>query len=146
MPYIHQIDQIAPTLVPLDLHQPLSLERLGESFSELGSVDKGSASVGTWFGQTPWENHAGDEFLYVLDGEVSITLLRNDTPEDYRLVPGSVFIVPAQVWHRSHAEQPVTMLAVLASPHGPVSYAGDPRKDTELKEFDWETVDEKTVS
>lgn len=136
MAEIHQIDRITPTLVPLNLHQPLSLEHLGESFSELGAVDKGSASVGTWFGQTPWENHAGDEFLHVLDGEVSVTLLRDDVSEEYRLVSGSVFIVPARVWHRSYAEQPVTMLAVLASPHGPVSYAGDPRTDTDLKAVD----------
>ena len=130
MSKVYSVDEIIPSLVPLNLHQPITPEHVSESFVELGPVDCGAASVGVWHGQTPWENHVGDEFLYILDGSVSLTLLRDDdAAHSYHLTAGQTFTVPAHVWHRSHAKDPVTMLAVLAAPHGPVSYAEDPRQD-----------------
>lgn len=54
------------------------------------------------------------------------------SPKAYQLNKDDVFIVPAGVWHRSCAEQPVTLLSVLASTHGPVSYAKNPKVDKQL--------------
>lgn len=130
---IQSLGQVLPTLVPLDLANNPTPEQFHAAFCDLGQMDRGSASVGIWQGQTPWEFHKeGDEFLQVLQGEVTITLLINGSKKTYPLVKDSVFIVPARVWHRSHAEQPVTLLSVLASPHGPVSYAEDPRTGEQL--------------
>jgi len=134
---IQPLDQILPTLVPLDLELPPTADSFRDAFCELGKVDGGSASVGTWHGQTPWEYHEeGDEFLHVLSGEVTVTLLVDDDRKTYRLGPNSIFIVPASVWHRSYAQSPVTLLSVLASSHGPVSYAEDPRTGTQLVHAD----------
>lgn len=127
------LGQILQTLVPLDLSKAPTPERFRTSFHDFGQMDRGSASVGIWHGQTPWEYHQeGDEFLLVLQGEVTVTLLVDDQEKAYPLVKESVFIVPARVWHRSQAEHPVTLLSVLASPHGPVSYAEDPRTGEKL--------------
>ncbi|MEO1590567.1 MAG: cupin domain-containing protein [Cyanobacteria bacterium J06632_22] len=130
---IQSLDQILQTLLPLDLAEPPTPDRFHESFDDLGQIDRGSAAVGIWHGQTPWEFHKeGDEFLLVLQGEVVITLLVDGVEKVYSLVKDSVFIVPAKVWHRSQAQHPVTLLSVLASPHGPVSYADDPRTGEKL--------------
>lgn len=130
---VQSLGQILPTLVPLDLAEPPTPEKFRNAFHNLGQMDGGSAAVGIWHGQTPWEFHKeGDEFLLVLQGEVTITLLVEGTEKVYRLVKDSAFIVPAMVWHRSQAEYPVTLLSVLASPHGPVSYAEDPRTGERL--------------
>ncbi|MBE9064660.1 cupin domain-containing protein [cf. Phormidesmis sp. LEGE 11477] len=134
---IQALDQIVQTLVPLDLSAPPDAESFRAAFCELGKMDRGSVSVGTWQGQTPWEYHEeGDEFLYVLSGQVALTLLVDGESKEHLLVPNSVFIVPARVWHRSLAQQPVTLLSVLASPHGPVSYAEDPRTKAQLVHAD----------
>ncbi|MEL6468615.1 MAG: cupin domain-containing protein [Cyanobacteria bacterium J06623_4] len=130
---IQSLSQILPTLVPLDLAEAPTPEQFRASFHDLGQMDRGSAAVGIWQGQTPWEFHKeGDEFLLVLQGEVVITILIEGVEKSYPLVKDSVFIVPARVWHRSKADQPVTLLSVLASPHGPVSYAEDPRTGEQL--------------
>lgn len=130
---IQPLAQIVQTLVPLNLAKPPTAESFRAAFYELGKMDRGSASVGAWQGQTPWEYHEeGDEFLYVLSGQVTLTLLVDGESKEHLLVPDSVFIVPSRVWHRSCAQHPVTLLSVLASPHGPVSYAEDPRTGTQL--------------
>ena len=127
------LNQIVSNLVPLNLAATPTPESFRAAFCELGKVDRGSASVGLWHGQTPWEYHQeGDEFLLGLEGNETLTLLIDDTAKAYQLDKDSVFIVPAKVWHRSHAEQPVTLLSVLASPHGPVSYADNPQKGAQL--------------
>ncbi|MEL6492342.1 MAG: cupin domain-containing protein [Cyanobacteria bacterium J06634_6] len=127
------LSQTIQTLVPLDLSQSPTSAQFRTAFCELGKMDQGSASVGTWRGQTPWEYHAeGDEFLLVLQGQVTVTLLTDEAEKEYALVKDSVFIVPARVWHRSRAERPVTLLSVLASSHGPVSFAEDPRAGEQL--------------
>ncbi|MEL6263812.1 MAG: cupin domain-containing protein [Cyanobacteria bacterium J06626_6] len=130
---IQSLNQIVQTLVPLDLATSPTPEQFRASFRDLGQMDRGSASVGKWQGQTPWEYHReGDEFLLVLRGEVTITLLVDDAAKTYPLVKDSIFIVPAKIWHKSDAAHPVTLLSVLASPHGPVSFSKDPRTGEQL--------------
>lgn len=146
MSIIQNLDQIIPTLIPLNLQEHLSPEKFRESFADLGTVDQGSASVGIWVGRTPWECHEqGDEFLYVLAGEVEITLIEDDQNKRYNLTQDSAFIIPARLWHQSYAEQPVTLLSVLASPHGHVSFAEDPRQGDGLVQISSFFVREETA-
>ncbi|MEO0807752.1 MAG: hypothetical protein AAFY33_15755, partial [Cyanobacteria bacterium J06643_4] len=78
------LGQILQTLVPLDLSKAPTPERFRTSFHDFGQMDRGSASVGIWHGQTPWEYHQeGDEFLLVLQGEVTVTLLVDDQEKAY---------------------------------------------------------------
>ena len=61
-----------------------------------------------------WEIHpAGDEFLYLLEGEAELRLLRDGQEESVRFHgPGSVFIVPRNTWHTAKVKDRCRMLFV----------------------------------
>jgi len=51
-------------------------------------------------GLTPWEIHPdGDELLHVLEGAVEVTVLAEHETVTAPLRAGSVFVVPAGLWH-----------------------------------------------
>lgn len=57
----------------------------------------GPESVGK---RSPWERHPdGEELLHVLKGAVEVTLLLESGPATRQLDAGSIFLVPAGVWH-----------------------------------------------
>jgi uncharacterized cupin superfamily protein len=88
----------------------------------------GMISVGRFSGQSPWERHPdGDELVHVLEGEVEITVLTAEGPDQTTVAAGSVFIVPKGHWHRQLARQSVTQFGatVGATEH---SDAEDPRQ------------------
>ncbi|MEM9274931.1 MAG: cupin domain-containing protein, partial [Cyanobacteria bacterium P01_F01_bin.143] len=98
------------------------------AFVNLGSFDQGSVFLGKWCGQTPWEFHPdGDEFLLILEGNLLVTLLKDDYSQEILMDKGSTCIIPRAIWHRSRADFPVTLLAIIGSQHGAVSFAQDPR-------------------
>lgn len=108
-----------------------SLERIRAAGARLGSFDAGDITIGHFTGTSPWERHMeGDELFYVLEGQVEVTLLHDgDEGRDETVVPtGAVFVIPRARWHRSVARDPVKILTVRATDHGPVSFQDDPRK------------------
>lgn len=83
------------------------------AFPRLASFDSGAVYVGKFSGQSPWELHPeGDELLYVLDGEVEITLLIEEGAARELIPAGCVFVVPKGLWHRQVARPDATLLAV----------------------------------
>lgn len=51
-----------------------------------------------------WEMHPDtDEFFYVIEGVVEITLLEEVEPKHYTAPAGSSFVVPQGVWHKPGA-------------------------------------------
>lgn len=51
-----------------------------------------------------WEMHPDtDEFFYIMEGQVEITLLENDAPDHYVAPAGSAFVVPRGIWHKPAA-------------------------------------------
>jgi quercetin dioxygenase-like cupin family protein len=98
------------------------------AFPRLASFNSGAVYVGRFSGQSPWELHDdGDELLYVLDGEVEITLLTDNGSVREIISAGSIFVVPKGMWHRQVARPDVTLLA--ATPDGSEnSFAEDPRQ------------------
>lgn len=75
------------------------------SFLEFGSFNGrtfGSCSIE---GVSPgWEMHPDtDEFFYVIEGTVEITLLENEEPEHYVMPAGCSFVVPRGIWHKPGA-------------------------------------------
>ncbi|MEL6493529.1 MAG: cupin domain-containing protein [Cyanobacteria bacterium J06623_7] len=126
---IYQITTAIERLKLIDLNQPEQIDstNMGESFIDLGNFDGGSVSLIKYAGETPWERHVdGDEFFLLLDGELQVTLLE-ETATEFLLTKGDTCIIPRNVWHRSKAASQVTLLALIASEHGPVSTAEDPR-------------------
>jgi quercetin dioxygenase-like cupin family protein len=77
-------------------------------------------------GQAPWERHPDDdELLYLLDGEMELTILNDGGPTRTTLRAGSLFVMPQGVWHRPHGTVAGSVLfAVSRTEH---SNAEDPR-------------------
>ena len=126
---IHQIAKVIDRLKLIDLNQQEQADSIDvrSSFVNLGSFDNGSVSLIKYAGETPWERHAdGNEFFLLLEGELLVTLLEETTTE-FLLTKGDICIIPRNVWHRSKSDSQVTLLALIASEHGPVSTAEDPR-------------------
>ncbi|HEY6330421.1 MAG TPA: cupin domain-containing protein [Blastocatellia bacterium] len=98
-----------------------------KSFADLGSFDRYSLGVGRFYGRTPWERHAGDELLHVVDGQVELTTLTDQGSVNNTLRAGSIFVCPEGLWHRQFSRSGVT--AFFASPRPTdVSFAEDPRQ------------------
>jgi mannose-6-phosphate isomerase-like protein (cupin superfamily) len=95
----------------MKIHNPM--ESLGDLAREAASNPRGRANfdfgqlndyqlgMGRYIGESPWERHRnGDELLYVLSGEVDITLLDDEGEERDTIRTGSFFVVPKDRWHQ----------------------------------------------
>ncbi len=71
-------------------------------FSPFGDNSFGACEV---TGVSPgWEMHPDtDEFFYVIEGTVEITLLESDGPNHYVAPAGNSFVVPQGIWHKPGA-------------------------------------------
>jgi mannose-6-phosphate isomerase-like protein (cupin superfamily) len=97
------------------------------AFPRLASFERGGIFAGRFVGMTPWERHPrGDELLYILEGEVEITVLGDGEPVQRILRAGSAFVVPQGAWHRQHARQVVALLTATPTPSD-ISFSADPR-------------------
>jgi quercetin dioxygenase-like cupin family protein len=104
-----------------------TVEEDAAAFPRLESFNDGAIYVGRFSGQTPWERHPdADELLYVIEGEVEITLLTPEASAQARVAAGSVFVVPRGLWHRQLASPGVTLLAAVPD-NSEISEADDPR-------------------
>jgi quercetin dioxygenase-like cupin family protein len=108
---------------------PEAVKNLGsQGFREFARVN--NCTVGVF--RTPadswlWERHPdGDELLYIIAGELEMTLLLESVPEQTSLHPGSLFVVPKGVWHRPYARTDVRLLFVTPA-RTETSTAEDPR-------------------
>ena len=97
-------------------------------FREIGKFDNGSVGVFTTGpGESPWERHPdNDELLYVLSGEVVITLLTEGRPMAVTVSQGAMLIVPRGLWHKHTIERELTELYVTPG-ETEHSSAEDPR-------------------
>jgi uncharacterized cupin superfamily protein len=112
--------------INLDAHP--TPDQLRAAFPRLASFDKGEITVGRFSGRSPWERHVdSDEFLHVLDGEVEITLLTGDDSIHVTISAGSIFVIPRGLWHRQVPRPVATVLSLIPTDHGSVSFAEDPR-------------------
>jgi mannose-6-phosphate isomerase-like protein (cupin superfamily) len=69
-----------------------------------------TCGVARFVGRPPWEYHADDELLHVLEGECQLTVRRASGGETRTLHAGDLVIVPRGCWHRNDAPAGVTML------------------------------------
>ena len=124
----HDIKLALESAPEIDLDADPTLDQIRAAFPQLASFDKGGITVGRFSGRTPWERHVeSDEFLYVLEGAVEITLLTDDDSVQVTVTAGSIFVVPQGVWHRQLPRPVATLLSLIPTDHGPVSFADDPR-------------------
>ena len=76
------------------------------SFLEFSPLNGRSFGSCSYTGISPsWEMHPDtDEFFYVIEGTVEITLLE-DRPQHYVAPAGSSFVVPRGIWHKPGAPE-----------------------------------------
>lgn len=112
-------------------HADLSAEPMplddAEAFPMQAPFDGGGLFIGGFSGRTPWECHTDmDELLYVVEGEVEVTVLTATGSRQGMLRQGQACIVPKGLWHRQFAPDAVKLMTI--SGPGPVSWAEDPRR------------------
>ncbi|NNU17520.1 cupin domain-containing protein [Parvularcula sp. ZS-1/3] len=75
-----------------------------ETFLEFSAFNGRSFGTCSFTGVSPgWEMHPDtDEFFYVIEGAVEITLLEK-TAQRYVAPAGSSFVVPRGIWHKPGA-------------------------------------------
>lgn len=116
-------------LSPLNITGATTDAEAGAAFARLEPFNHGGIFVGRFVGPTPWERHPhGDELLYVLDGEVELTVLTEGDPVHVTLRAGSIFVVPQGLWHRQLARTTVTLVSATPTPTDQ-STADDPRNE-----------------
>jgi quercetin dioxygenase-like cupin family protein len=66
---------------------------------------------------TWWERHPlGEEFVFVLAGELEFLLDNGDRQWSVELVPGTGVIVPRSTWHSARVPKPSTVLFITPTP------------------------------
>jgi quercetin dioxygenase-like cupin family protein len=96
-----------------------------DAIRALGEFNGCTLGVVRFSGETPWERHAEDELLHILEGEVEVTILGEGTRVVGIARAGQVVVVPRNCWHRQHARATTTLLFVTGTTD--ISTADDPR-------------------
>ncbi len=112
-----------------EIRQRASANPRGRANTDFGLLNDYSLGLGRYSGQSPWERHLnGDELLYVVDGELQITLL-SDTRQEERetLRTGSLFVVPKGKWHQLDAPNGVSVFFASPPESGAERTREDPR-------------------
>ena len=75
------------------------------TFLEFASFNGHSFGTCDLTGSNPsWEMHPDtDEFFYIIEGEVEITLLDEGGPSHHIAPAGTSFVVPKGIWHQPSA-------------------------------------------
>lgn len=120
-----EVLEAAPRLVSND---DTTREDVAASLRTFGRLGRHLLGGRRFTGVSPWERHPhDDELLVVTDGAVEVTLLAPEGDVIVALRAGDLFVVPAGLWHRSHARDGVTMWGATAVEHDEISFADDPR-------------------
>ena len=101
------------------------------SFLEFASLNGNQFGTCDITGKNPgWEMHPDtDEFFYIIDGQVEITLLEEAGPSYHVATAGSSFVVPKGVWHKPEAEHGAKFIYFTPG-QSLQSDAEDPRTET----------------
>ena len=103
------------------------VEEEDAAFARLGSYRDGEMFVGGFSGASPWERHrGGDEFVHILEGSATFTIMMESGPEALELKAGMLIVVPRDHWHRFDSEEGVTVMTITPEPTDHTA-AEDPR-------------------
>lgn len=82
----------------------------------LADYRDGGIYVVHWAGESEWERHVADEFVMVLEGSTTMTLLVDGAEVEHTLGPMQMIVVPEQTWHRFVTPGEVRVLAISPQP------------------------------
>lgn len=121
----HDLSAARAGLAELRIGPDTREEDANDAIRALASFNGCTVGVVCFSGETPWERHAEDELLHVLDGEVEVTILGADATVNGMARAGQVVVVPRGHWHRQRAQATTTLLFVTGTTD--ISTAEDPR-------------------
>jgi hypothetical protein len=112
-----------------DIRRRAGANPRGRANADLGLLNDYAVGLGRYSGQSPWErDRNGDELLYVMDGEVLITLLSEAGAEEREILhTGSLFVVPRDRWHQLDASNEVSIFFASPPESGAERTQDDPR-------------------
>lgn len=101
-------------------------EEADAAFGVLSSYRDGGVFAGSFSGESPWERHPADEFVQIVSGRATLTILDEEERHVLELEAGRVLVVPEGLWHRFQAPDGVSVLTITpgTTEH---SDADDPR-------------------
>ena len=90
---------------------------LQAAFAQLAAYRDGGIFIGHYAGKSAWERHAkGDEIVFVVDGETTLTLLTKDGEMSHDMGAGDLLVVPRNTWHRFETPREVKILTATPQP------------------------------
>ncbi len=100
------------------------------SFLEFGAFNGKSFGTCSVTGVSPgWEMHPDtDEFFFIIDGVVEITLLEETGERQYSAPAGTSFVVPQGIWHKPGAPNGAKFIYFTPG-ESLYSESEDPRED-----------------
>ena len=126
----HELRSVLAGLPALDVRADTTAAQAESAVQPLDELNGSMLGLVRFAGLTPWEIHPdGDELLHVLEGEVEVTVLRDEGPVRATLRPGSVFVVGKNLWHRQQARPAVALLFATPASRTDHSWAEDPRRE-----------------
>ena len=88
-----------------------------KAFTILGKTNESTIYAGSFSGKSAWERHPnGDEFIQVLNGQTTITIVKAVEQYQFKMESGSVTIVPRGCWHQFNSKNGVTLLTATPEP------------------------------
>ena len=97
-----------------------------DAFAMLCPYRDGGIFIGHYAGYSEWERHgAGDEIVYVVEGQTTLFRLEQGQEVASTLGPGELMVVPKGTWHRFETPDGVKIMTVTPQPtdHSKVSPA-----------------------
>jgi quercetin dioxygenase-like cupin family protein len=121
----HDLDKVCAGLGELRIAAETTEADANDAIRTLGEFNGCTLGLVRFSGETPWERHAEEELLHILEGEVEVTILGDGTRVHGVARAGQVVVVPRNCWHRQHAHTTTTLLFVTGTTD--ISTAADPR-------------------
>jgi quercetin dioxygenase-like cupin family protein len=123
----HDIRAAVSSLPELKITSAITEAEAMAAMRVIGSFNQCMVGMVRFSGRTPWERHPDDELLYVMQGEVEVTVLADAGAVQTTVRAGSVFVVPKGLWHQQMPRPEVALLFLTSAAGNEVSMAEDPR-------------------
>lgn len=123
----HHLLSAVDAMTPMVIGEGTTEEDEAASRATLGWMNNASVGIQRYEGVPPWEIHRdADELLFVVDGEMELTVMGDDGAEIVAVTSGMVVIVPKNRWHRPVAKTMVTLFSATPFTDSDIAFADEP--------------------
>jgi len=112
----HDLQALSADLPLIQISKATTEEEAMAAVRGFSQFDGRMVGVFHFAGLSPWERHPDqDELLYVLDGEVEVTVLSEGGASNCTVRAGSVCIIPKGLWHRQLPKPAVKLMFITGA-------------------------------